>query len=202
MLDEPTIAAYNQNAPDIATWQREIIPARLRELIRHYFHPGAATADIGCGSGRDVAWLVEEGFPTTGYDASTGMLEEAGRAYPALDFRMASLPELEAIPDAAYTNVLANAVLMHLPQGAIPGALHSLARILMPGGRLLLTYRNSRNDGEREDEGRLYTAITLEVLKRLIASEGLNILHTGGIPETKRAGITWNTAVAEKMLRQ
>jgi ubiquinone/menaquinone biosynthesis C-methylase UbiE len=199
-MDNPTIAVYNQNAVDIAARMREVIPARIHELIGAYFHPGAATADIGCGSGRDVAWMVEEGFPTTGYDASPGMLNEARRVYPALDFRIASLPELEVIPDATYTNVLANAVLMHLPHDAIPEALHNLARILKPGGRLLFTYRNSRNDGEREDDGRLFTAITLDILKRQLTSEGLKILHTGGIPETRRAGITWTTAVAEKML--
>jgi ubiquinone/menaquinone biosynthesis C-methylase UbiE len=201
-MDEPTIAVYNQNAADIAARLREVIPTRLHELSGAYFHSGAATADIGCGSGRDVAWLVEQGFPVTGYDASPGMLEEARRVYPALDFRIASLPELDAIPDAVYTNVLANAVLMHLPHNAIPGALHNLARILRPGGRLMLTYRNSRNDGEREDDGRLFTAITLVDLERRMSAEGLNILHTGEIPETRRAGITWNTAVAEKMLRQ
>ena len=38
-----------------------------------HFHRGESTADIGAGSGRDLAWLVANGFPAVGYEPSAGM---------------------------------------------------------------------------------------------------------------------------------
>ena len=55
---------------------------------RRFFRPGRPTADIGCGSGREVAWLSAHGFPAVvGYDPSTGLLSQARARYPHLTFR-------------------------------------------------------------------------------------------------------------------
>jgi SAM-dependent methyltransferase len=115
---------------------RRIAPETIFAGLPGIFHPGAPTADIGCGSGRDVAWLRDLGNQAVGYDASEGMLREARAAYPGIDVRHDSLPELASIPDGAYANVLCSAVLMHLPREDLITAAINLARILAPGGRL------------------------------------------------------------------
>jgi hypothetical protein len=50
------------------------------------------------------------------------MRAEALAAFPDLDVREAALPDLAGVPDGAYTNVLCNAVLMHLPAAELIGA--------------------------------------------------------------------------------
>ncbi|KVO67988.1 hypothetical protein WJ79_26935 [Burkholderia ubonensis] len=39
-------------------------------LLTQHFAPAGRTADIGCGAGRDVAWLNANGVPAVGHDAS------------------------------------------------------------------------------------------------------------------------------------
>ena len=77
------------------------------------------TADIGCGSGRDTAWLNQQGFSATGFDASEGLLSEARRRHPDINFQHAALPRLPPLagsismaPSATFS---AETVISHLP---------------------------------------------------------------------------------------
>lgn len=197
-MDELTISTYDAQAARFAAAQRNKTPAALYRLLERTFIRGAPTADIGCGSGRDTAWLVANGFPATGYDASAGMLAEARAAYPALDLRLAALPELTVIPDRAYRNVLCSAVLMHLPAPAIAAASVALCRITAPGGRLVITYRASETADAREPDGRLYTPIDGAALAATCASCGLHVLSQTAEADGGRPGVVWHVLVAER----
>jgi hypothetical protein len=61
--DEQTLAAYDKEALVFAEdWHKQPPPSDLHEIIKRFFNPGL-TADVGCGSGRYVAWLTANGFP-------------------------------------------------------------------------------------------------------------------------------------------
>lgn len=105
------------------------------------------------------------------------MRAEALAAFPDLDVQAASLPDLAGVPDGTYANVLCNAVLIHLPAAELIGAAVALARILRPGGRLVLSYRGPRNGVEREPDGRLFTPIVPGRLVLLLESVGLAVIH-------------------------
>jgi SAM-dependent methyltransferase len=195
-MDHRTIRTYDARAADYAAAQRGKTPAALYRLIERVFVPGAPTADIGCGSGRDTAWLVAHAFPAIGYDASPGMLAEARAAYPTLDLRQAALPDLAEIPGGAFTNVLCSAVLMHLPAEAIEEALAALCRIVAPGGRLLITYRASETGDPREPDGRLYTPIAADALAAACARHGLQVWQQTAEADGGRPGVVWHILVA------
>jgi SAM-dependent methyltransferase len=197
-MDQQTLALYNQHAADLCARYRRIAPDGLYDLIRAWFHAGAATADIGCGSGRDVAWLTDHGFAAVGYDASPAMLAEARAAYPTIDVRTGALPDLATIPDDTYANILCAATLMHVPRTDIITAVLNLARILRPAGRMILAYRASTSTDEREPDGRLYTSLPTGKLTLLLESAGLHTLHTTTLPDATRPTITWHTLVVER----
>lgn len=197
-MDTKTIEVYQRAAVGFAEVMRAAEPDELYALIRRFFHPGAPTADIGCGSGRDSAWLNREGYPTTGYDAVRGMLDAARAAYPDLDLREASLPELAAIADGTYGNVLCCAVLMHLPRERLSDAVSNLARILQGGGRLILSYRASRNGAEREPDGRLFTPIPPADLALLLQSARMEVLLTTVQVDVLRPDVRWQILAGEK----
>src|SRR5260370_854 len=118
-IDNQTLAAYDARAAIFAQdWHDQPPPVDLHALIRRFFKPGGSTVDIGCGSGREVAWLVANGYPALGYDPSNGLLREARARYPEILFAAAALPELTGIPEANFDNVLCETVLMHLPPAA------------------------------------------------------------------------------------
>jgi trans-aconitate methyltransferase len=86
-MDQQTLDAYDRDAAAFtADWDAQPTPADLQAAVLKFFRPGQ-TADIGCGSGRDTAWLVQIGFAAIGLDSSEGILAEARRLHPHIDFR-------------------------------------------------------------------------------------------------------------------
>jgi SAM-dependent methyltransferase len=157
-MDQPTVAAYDRSAADFAAdWHAQPAPDDLHALVTRFFRP-SRTADIGCGSGREVAWLNASGFPAVGFDPSEGLLAQARARYPDLSFATATLPELVGVPDASFDNVLCETVLMHLPRDGIVPSVRRLMAILRPGGTLYLSWRVSSGSDQRDAQGRLYAA--------------------------------------------
>src|SRR5580704_4350632 len=150
-MDELTLAAYDTDAKKYCRdWLDQPPPVEIHTSIRLHFRPGGATADIGCGCGREVDWLNRHGWPCTGFEPSAGLRAEAMRLYPAYEFLAGSLPALDGIPDNCFDNVLCETVLMHLPGGAQLAALDSLLRILRQSGVLRLSWRAGKDGNTRD----------------------------------------------------
>jgi SAM-dependent methyltransferase len=157
-VDEATLATYDRDAAAYAAeWHAQPPPSDMHDLIRRFFAPGP-TADIGCGGGRDTAWLEANGFPAVGYDASDGLLAEARRLHPGLPFRTAALPALDGIADGVFTNVLCETVIMHLDRALVTASVRRLVSILRPCGTLYLSWRVTEGADRRDEHGRLYAA--------------------------------------------
>ena len=173
-MDRATLAAYDSGAAGYANdWHGQPAPGDMYAQLKAHFRHGV-TADIGCGSGRDTAWLVANGFPTIGYDASDGLLAEARRRYPALDFRPAALPALDGVAAGAFDNVLCETVIMHLPRPDIEAAVRRLAGLLRPRGTLYLSWRVTRDSDRRDDRNRLYAAFDAALVRQ--AMSGMTLL--------------------------
>ncbi len=164
-MDRATLHAYDTAAADYAKdWHEQPPPADLHALVRVYFKKGA-TADIGCGSGREVAWLNANGFPAVGYDASQGLLAEARRRYPNGKFDVAALPALAPIAAGSFDNVLCETVIMHLPVNEIAPAVRRLIDITKPGGILYLSWRVTKGTAQRDKSERLYSAFDADFVR-------------------------------------
>ena len=69
-MDRTTLAAYDKDAAAFAKdWHEQPPPVDLYDVVARFFVKGGTAADIGCGSGREVAWLNANGYPATGFDA-------------------------------------------------------------------------------------------------------------------------------------
>lgn len=114
---------------------------RICELVREQL-PCEAFLDAGCGDGRYLAALAAE-LPArrAGVDLSERILETARQRVDA-DFRQGSL---EALPfaDAEFDVVLCSQVIEHVLDAE--AALRELARVLRPGGTLVISTDNERN---------------------------------------------------------
>jgi CRP-like cAMP-binding protein len=164
MADQQTLRVYNDAAPAFAReWGEQPVPDDLYRLLSEFFEPGL-TADIGCGSGRDLAWLASQGFSARGFDVSEGLLAEARKRYPALSFSHAELPQLDGITSMTFQNVLCETVLMHLEPGLIAASVRRLLDILIPGGVLYLSWRVTERKSQRDKAGRLYAAFRKEAV--------------------------------------
>jgi SAM-dependent methyltransferase len=169
-MDDATLRAYDSGAAAFAQdWHEQPPPADLHAIVRRFFRPGRI-ADIGCGSGRDTAWLSANGFPAEGYDLSAGLLAQARARYPDLAFHSAALPALDGIADASFANVLCETVIMHLPREDVAPAVRRLLAILTPDGVLYLSWRVTRGADLRDGHGRLYGAFDADLVRGALGS--------------------------------
>lgn len=106
----------------------------VRELLERL--PAGPVLDAACGTGRHAAFLSAGGREVIGVDASKAMLARARTKLPGVDFRRG---ELTALPlaDGEVAGAVCALALSHLPE--IAPAVAELARVLKPGGRLVVS---------------------------------------------------------------
>ena len=173
-MDEKTLAAYDHDAAAFAKdWHEQPAPSDLQAVVVRFFIKGGKTCDIGCSSGREVAWLNANGFPAAGFDASDGLLAEARRRYPDLTFARAELPDLTGIAANAYDNVLCETVIMHLDRDQIAASVRRMLEIAKPGGIFYLSWRVTDGADLRDGHGRLYAAFDASLVLNEMSSATL-----------------------------
>lgn len=106
--------------------------------------PGQTAADVGAGTGFVTEALVARGVAVTALDANAAMLDvlrrkpfaAGGPGLPPVTCRVCEGHALP-LPDGAVDHAFAN---MYLHHADAPGAaLREMARIVRPGGRVVLT---------------------------------------------------------------
>jgi len=106
----------------------------VRELLDQL--PRGSVLDAACGTSRHAAYLCGRGRQVIGVDGSQAMLDRAAAKLPDTDFR---LGELTALPlaDGEVTAAVCALALSHLSE--LGPAVMELARVLKPGGRLIVS---------------------------------------------------------------
>ncbi|WP_371518572.1 class I SAM-dependent methyltransferase [Kitasatospora sp. NBC_01300] len=97
-------------------------------------------AELGCGPGRVTHHLHGLGLDVRGIDLSPRMVELARATYPGLDFAEGSLFDLP-LRDGELTGAVAWYSIIHTPAERLPEVFAEFARVLAPGGHLLLAFQ-------------------------------------------------------------
>ena len=146
---------------------------------------GKRVVDIGCGTGRHWSTLLaRRPAELVGYDLSSGMLAELRRKYPGAEVHQAGAERLVHAQDDGFDVLVSTLTLCHLP--ALDAALREWARVLLPGGDLLLTdFHPAAAAVSRcsfRHEGRLLTVKlyvhSVASLEAAAARHGLELLAT------------------------
>ena len=98
--------------------------------------------DIGCGTGPLIEQLVERGINAMGVDSSPAVLEVARQRVPGARFELGSVRELP-FPDQSVDAATLIEVVEHLDDETLQAAIAEAARILRPGGVLMITTPNA-----------------------------------------------------------
>ncbi|WP_369167652.1 class I SAM-dependent methyltransferase [Streptomyces sp. R28] len=98
--------------------------------------PVGTALDAACGTGRHTAYLHELGHHVIGIDASQGMLAQARKRLPDVDFHEADLHRLP-VPDNTVDTIVCALALTHVPD--LAPVLAEFARVLRPGGHLVVS---------------------------------------------------------------
>ncbi|MGU3293712.1 class I SAM-dependent DNA methyltransferase [Williamsia sp. M5A3_1d] len=110
--------------------------------------PGRNVLDAGCGGGRMITYLesVDDRLEIDGVDLSSRMVDHARGAHPSRRFRHADLADLPH-PDGSRDGILAWYSVIHTPTDELDRVLCEFARVLRPGGVVLLGFQ--AGDGSR-----------------------------------------------------
>ncbi|ALL78954.1 hypothetical protein AD006_20930 [Pseudonocardia sp. EC080610-09] len=103
----------------------------------HADRPDNAVIDAGCGPGQWTDHLDRNGTRAYGVDLSPAMVAIARRYRPDLRYEVGSMLRLDA-PDRSVAGVLAHFSLIHTPPDLLPDVLAEFARVIRPGGPLLI----------------------------------------------------------------
>ena len=113
------------------------------QLLRGRIMPGMRIFDAGCGYGRNLVYLLREGYEVFGVDQDPGAIEAVRQLSAAENFRVEAV-EAMSFPDAFADVVLSSAVL-HFARGdeQFDAMLRGTWRVLKPGGLLFCRLASS-----------------------------------------------------------
>jgi SAM-dependent methyltransferase len=134
LTDSPEL--YEARFPD-----PERLAGRWAEDILRRYGAGQRVLDIGCGTGRDAAYLRRAGRTVTGADRSAAMLAYARERHPGPKYRQADLRGF-ALGTFDAVVCLDSALLYCHGNDELDGFLASCRRGLAPGGLLVAEMRN------------------------------------------------------------
>ncbi len=184
-------AAYDGIAAQYAVRNAAVYDAitEYGSLLLAHIGPGARLLDLGCGSGRDAAWLTARGASVIGADLSAGMLALARAAIPG---RLVQL-DMRRLPFAngAFAGVWGMASLLHLPKVDIVGALREIRRVLVPDGGLVLGLQVGSEEGWEESPydtavQRYFARYQPEEIAALLTATGFYVRQRGETQERQK----------------
>ena len=120
------------------------------QLLRKRITPGMRILDAGCGFGRNLVYLLREGFEVFGVDSDPRALKETRRLaasiapnLPADNFRLEPVESM-SFPDAFADVVISSAVLhFAASDDHFQAMLEGTWRVLKPGGLLFCRLASS-----------------------------------------------------------
>lgn len=199
-----TLEFYNANAKKLLTRYESAQVDDVHGFMASHLEPGARVLELGCGSGRDAAWMLASGYEVTAVDGSTAMLSETLAAHPQLagHLQLADLGEPLPFPSVSFDAVVSIAVVMHLTEARAAALIAEIRRVLVPGGILVFSVCIRRPDpvtSGLDSRGRWFTVREACWWLGLCAGAGLMVTADRETSDgLGRDGVTWLNCVCVK----
>ena len=206
-MDNSTLTYYQKNAAELARRYEQAEVSTLHQALLDTFPTASRLLEIGCGTGREAAFLKSCGYDIVCIEPSRSMLKVALRSYPELAGRLfeGSVPgKLPANLNTAdgYAGIYAIASLMHLQQKELAPAFRLIRSLLEPNGRFLFSVPLARPDLAKsgyDPQGRFFLLLSEEEWTGQLRTAGFQNIRTASNPDGMgRDSITWLTCIAEK----
>jgi len=179
-------AYFDQVAGDWSTMRKAFFSESIRAkaFVVAGIEAGKTAADIGAGTGFITGGLIAAGLNVIAVDQSAAMLAELKKQVgpnKAVDCREGTAEQLP-IEDEQVDYAFANMYIHHVERP--PAALKEMARILRPGGRLVITDLDQHDfDFLRREQHDRWMGFNREEFKSWLQAAGLirfNVQNAGG----------------------
>jgi SAM-dependent methyltransferase len=112
---------------------------QLLDRFAEHVKGAGSVCDLGCGPGQVARYLHEHDVTVCGVDLSPGMIEQARRLNPGIEFVVGNMFALP-VDDDSWAGIAAFYAIVNLPAGDLLPAMREMRRALRPGGWLLLSF--------------------------------------------------------------
>jgi len=194
--DLQTLSFYQKNASQYFSETVGLDISSNRARFLNLIPKKGYILDLGCGSGRDSRFFLENDYKVTSLDASEELAKLAsdfiGKSVVVKPFK-----ELDYLK--AFDGIWACASLLHCPRSEIDGVLKRIAYALMPQGIIYMSFKNGTE--ERIDErGRFFNDYTeMELVDLVEMQDNLTLVDSWVESKQLRGGNqTWVNVLVKK----
>lgn len=201
-----TIDTYNRHASQFGQHFEQKLDTTELDTFLASIPDSGYILDAGCGSARDAAYFISQGYRALGIDLSSGLLAEAHKRHPEVPTQHMSLTEI-TLPDKEFDGVWCKAALLHIDRSEIPNVLASFHRILKDTGMLFIQTKAGQGEGTQPvpfdpSMTRYFTFFTLEEIEALLLEAGFELAESysfnGKQRFTNSRDQDWIVALAKK----
>ena len=153
---EELIESYNKLAEDYAQeycdeLSRKPFDRELLERFARSIPSGSRVCDLGCGPGHLADHLRSLGAHAFGMDLSPSMIAVARKRYPSNEYVVGDMLRME-LPDESLGGIVAFYSMIHLKRKEVFPAVGEMARVLVPGGGLLVAFHRGAGTLHEDEE--------------------------------------------------
>ena len=203
-MNQTTLKYYEKNGKNIAQRYESADVSDLHRVLNASFKSPATLLELGCGSGRDAAFMTKQGFTVTAVDGSAAMIESAVNHHPELSgcLHTLQLPEGLSGIFGIFDGVFSIAALMHFSRPHIEAILKQVNALLVPKGTFFFSVPIQRDDVRNDEfdaKGRRFTTMTEAKWLDLCKKYGFEPIRSSITEDgLGRKGIAWLNCLTEK----
>jgi SAM-dependent methyltransferase len=123
----------------------------VEAVAQRWIRPPGPILDIGCGAGSNALWLSQNRFRVTGIDLAPVAIDvarrRASKARSRAEFTVGNILAT-SYPDTAFAGALDSGCFHSLPVSDRGRYAAEVARLLAPGGSLVITWIGREETGE------------------------------------------------------
>ena len=144
--------------------------------------------DIGCGNGKDTAYLMSKGATVVGINYSSKMLKEAKKHVQNGVFHLMDMRNLE-FPNNTFDGVWANGCIYHVPKAEFGQVLKEVIRVLKPAGVFSFNAKAGTGEGLEYNPKsfaggpRFYAYYTISEIKERLKEADLEVIEAKNYPQ-------------------
>lgn len=202
-LDPSSIKYYDQNASRLSQEYHSADVSGIHAVLDKWLPAGGDVLEIGCGSGRDAAYMASLGCKVTATDASEGMVAYSSGYFQNLGISDGMSLHQAAFPlapshnllSARFDAVVAIALLMHIPDSELFEFAIQVRTVLKFKGIFFCSFSSSRESSS--DDSRLFVNREPSQVQLFFERIGFRLLYSVSNDDGMGREIIWHTLVFE-----
>lgn len=158
-----TLSYYNENADNFVQGTVHVDMWKNQQKFSGRLKKGSYILDLGCGSGRDTKYFLQQGYCVDAVDGSEKLCRLASD-YTGIEVKHMLFQELKEADK--YDGIWACSSILHLPAAELADVMGKMAAALKAHGIVYTSFKYGVFAGERN--GRYFTDMTEEKFAEFI----------------------------------